>query len=396
MARHISEIDFLRGFAIFGVILIHTSSYFTKMINTNFLLSFNVFIDCFVTYAIPLFVFISGFVLAVNYYKDYSVWDFYKKRLSVIIPPYLLFSILYILFTSIKIEPFGFELPTWKEALIRIITANGYYHLWFFALIIQFYLFYPLIIKAYRFLKLKNLDYLPLIVAFMIQVCWNLYGSLLLNLIPENSFIFPVMSFIIGKFFLQFLFYFILGVYISGKAVTGTFNVRPKSLCFLLPVIILLTAFNAYKIIEAIKKYGNIEKLTVTIIDPGFSVLNGILGSLILIALNGSIILFLYYLSSVLAKKDNFLSRIFKEFGKYSFGTYLIHAAILVTLVNLLRMLFKITPDNIIFYPIIFFTTSVTSYFIVKALSYIPYSQFLFGVHTKRTKKLINNDINDG
>jgi surface polysaccharide O-acyltransferase-like enzyme len=387
MARRFSEIDFLRGFAIFGVILIHTSSYFTKMVNTNFLLSFNVFIDSFVSYSIPLFVFISGFVLAVNYYRDYSVWDFYKKRLSVIIPPYLFFSILYILFTSIKIEPFRFELPTWKEALIRIITANGYYHLWFFALIIQFYLFYPLIIKAYRFLKLKNLDYLPLIVAFIIQVCWNLYGPLLLNLIPENSFIFPAMSFVIGKFFLQFLFYFILGFYISEKAVTGTFKIRAKSLFFLLPVIILLTTFNAYKIIEAIKKYGNIEKLTVTIFNPGFSVLNVIMGSLILVVLNGSIILFLYYLSSVLAKKENFLSRIFKEFGRYSFGIYLIHAAILVTLVNLLRMLLKITPDSIIFYPIIFLTTSITSYFIVKALSYIPYSQFFFGVHTKRTIK---------
>jgi surface polysaccharide O-acyltransferase-like enzyme len=194
MVRKISEIDFLRGFAIFGVILIHISSYYTKMENTNILLSVNVFVDCFVSYAIPLFIFISGFVLAVNYYKDFSVWNFYKKRLSVIIPPYLFFSILYILFTSIKIEPFGFELPTWKEALIRIITANGYFHLWFFALIIQFYIFYPLIIRAYRFLKFKNQDYLPLIISFIIQVCWNLYGPLLINLIPENSFIFPILS----------------------------------------------------------------------------------------------------------------------------------------------------------------------------------------------------------
>jgi surface polysaccharide O-acyltransferase-like enzyme len=395
MSKHIKEVDFLRGFAIFGVLLIHTSSYFTKMLNINFLLSFNVSIDIFVTYAIPLFVFISGFVLAANYYKDFSVWNFYKRRLSTIIPPYLFFSILYILFTSVKIEPFGFELPTCKEALIRIITANSYYHLWFFALIIQFYLFYPLIIKAYRFLKFKNLDYLPLIISLIIHVCWTLYGALLINLIPKNSFVSPIISFIIGKFFLQFLFYFIFGFYISEKAVKDNFKISHKSLFFLLPVIISLTAFNAYKIIEAIKKngYTNIEKLTVTIIDPRFSVLNGILGIFIFITLNVAIIILLYYLSSILAKKENFLSRIFKEFGRYSFGIYLIHAAILVIIVNLLRMLFKITPDNVIFYPIVFFTTAIISYLLVRVVSYIPYSQFILGVHTKRTTKTNNKVI---
>ncbi|MCL5073718.1 MAG: acyltransferase [Actinobacteria bacterium] len=356
------------------------------MENTNLLLSINVFIDCFVSYAIPLFIFISGFVLAVNYYRDFSGWDFYKKRLSTIIPPYLIFSILYIIFTSIKIEPFGFELPTWKEALIRIITANGYFHLWFFALIIQFYLFYPLIIKAYRFLKFKNLNYLPLIVSFVIQVCWNLFAPSLISLIPENSIIFPVTSFIIGKFFFQFLFYFVMGIYISEKAIKGTFKISSKSLFFLLPVIILLTTFNTYKIVEAVKKYGNIEKLTVTIIDPRFSVLNGILGSLILIVLNGSIVLFLYYLSSVLSGRKIFLSRTLKEFGIYSFGIYLIHAAFLVITVNLLRMLFKVTPDTIAFYPIVFSTTAIISYLVVKAVSYVPYSQFFLGIHTKKTR----------
>ncbi len=384
MSKHINEIDFLRGFAIFGVVLIHVSSYYTKMTSTNFLLSFNVFVDCFVSYAIPLFIFISGFVLAVNYYKDFSIWNFYKKRLLSTISPYLIFSILYIIFTSIKIEPFGFELPSWKEVLIRIVTGNGYYHLWFFALIIQFYLFYPLIIKAYRFFKFINLDYLPLTISLIIHFCWNLYGNLLINLIPENSFVFPIMSFIIGKFFLQFLFYFILGIYISEKAAKGTFKISPKSLFFLLPVIISLTAFNAYKIIEAIKKYGNIEKLAFTIIDSKFFIFNGFLSNLVLVVLNGSIILFLYYLSSVMAKKEGFLSRIFKEFGRYSFGIYLVHAAILVTIVNLLRILFNVTPDNLLFYPIIFLVTTAITYIFVKLASYIPFSQIFLGAHTKR------------
>jgi surface polysaccharide O-acyltransferase-like enzyme len=387
VGKHINEIDFLRGFAIFGVILIHVSSYYTKMVNVNFLLSLNIFIDCFVTYAIPLFIFISGFVLAVNYYKGFSVWDFYKKRLLTTIFPYLIFSILYILFTSIKIEPFGFEFPSWKEVLIRIITANGYYHLWFFALIIQFYLFYPLIIKAYRFFKFRNLDYFPLIVSLIIHFCWNLYGGLLINLFPENSFIFPIMNFIITKFFLQFLFYFILGIYVSEKVVKGKFKISPKALFFLLPLTTFLTAFNAYKIIEAIKKYGNIEKLPVTIVDPRFTLLNGILSNLVLIVLNGSIILFLYYLSANMAKKENSFSRIFKEFGKYSFGIYLVHAAILVTIVNLLRIFLDITPDNLIFYPIIFLAATAITYFVVKLASYIPFSQFFIGAHNKRALK---------
>jgi len=82
----LKELDYFRGFAILGVIAIHSfdlpppsllnfyigyqDSPITDMIRqTN--LNFTVF-------ALPLFILVSGIALAYNYYDKINIFDFYK------------------------------------------------------------------------------------------------------------------------------------------------------------------------------------------------------------------------------------------------------------------------------------------------------------------------------
>ena len=122
----IKEIDYLRGFAILGVLIIHTSANFTKIGLVNNLVIFNVLIDVFAQYAVPLLIFISGFVMPIKYYDMISVKLFYQKRIKSIIPQYLIFSMLYIIFFSILFNP-----PTFFTLIFEFLTANSSYHMWF-------------------------------------------------------------------------------------------------------------------------------------------------------------------------------------------------------------------------------------------------------------------------
>jgi len=58
----------------------------------NLLEIVNVIVSAFVHFAIPVFVFISGFVLNEKYEDTFSTAGFYKRRFVSIVLPYLIFS----------------------------------------------------------------------------------------------------------------------------------------------------------------------------------------------------------------------------------------------------------------------------------------------------------------
>lgn len=77
-----SNIQILRGTAIFAVVLIHTCpNGWTQLVCRPF-----------VNFAVPLFLFLSGYLTKI----DRAHWGtFYKKRISKVIFPYALWSTLY-------------------------------------------------------------------------------------------------------------------------------------------------------------------------------------------------------------------------------------------------------------------------------------------------------------
>ncbi|WP_407377219.1 acyltransferase family protein, partial [Methanobrevibacter sp.] len=89
LKQRIEYIDFLRALAIFGVIATHIFLIWPNAEIMHFkIVSFKQIF----TYAVPLFLLISG-ALLLN--RDIELGDFFKRRISRIISPYLFYTIIH-------------------------------------------------------------------------------------------------------------------------------------------------------------------------------------------------------------------------------------------------------------------------------------------------------------
>lgn len=118
-----------------GVVLIHVTSMILREQAGIALV-----VNQFARFAVPVYVFISGFGLTggQKYKKGYS--QFLEEQLSKLLPMYFLWSFIYYL---INMDSFSFS------ELIRLtLHGDTNYHLYFVPLIIGLYVIYPLLVKV--------------------------------------------------------------------------------------------------------------------------------------------------------------------------------------------------------------------------------------------------------
>ena len=92
----IPELEVMRGIAIVAVVTIHCTGrlwWFSLMDQPNALALTTTLVWSFASFAVPIFVMVSGASLSVQYFKDYSKLNYYRKRVLAIVPPYLFFSV---------------------------------------------------------------------------------------------------------------------------------------------------------------------------------------------------------------------------------------------------------------------------------------------------------------
>ncbi len=357
--KKIEEFTFLRGFAVLAVIAIHTTGYFTKIESFNVLVLLNLWIDMFSQFAVPLFILISGFVLARKYYKNYSVSKFYKNRIRSIIPQYLLFSILYTVFnnwTVIKTNPLS---TTFSLLLNNIWNANASYHLWFFLIIIPLYLLYPLVIKIYIFFKNSGKAEFLIALLFVIQMLW-MVG------LHTSSFPFIKINFI------SFLFYFGLGIYVNDRFEQLKEGIKHQTPLFL-TISLALTLGSSFFIIIGLTLGYDYYSI------PSYFFI-GL--ELVYPILKISTFLLLLNLASSLVIKRGILTKVVKKFGDYSFGIYLIHIFFIQITIEMLKNN-AVDYSDWLFYPIVFLVTVITSYLAVRLISYLPHSYYIIGTGRK-------------
>jgi surface polysaccharide O-acyltransferase-like enzyme len=265
--NHLDEFDYLRGFAILAVLAVHTSANFVNITEINSLLVANIVIDVFSHFAVPLFIFISGFVLSFKYKGLFSKRNFYLKRAKSIILPYIIFSTIYILFNIVLFAINGeLKYPSIIATLFYFLTASSYYHLWFFALIIQFYIFYPYIIKLYEFFSESNRIFFFIFVVLIIQLAWIVISDSAITLITTNMYLNSIkyskviLNIFFRDFFLFYVFYFIIGIYThqNYKIVLDKI-ITVKRYIFLL--IMIFTGIVAYLWLNGIAIYGSYNNI---------------------------------------------------------------------------------------------------------------------------------------
>lgn len=178
--------DSIRVIAIYFVIFLHTGSLLTSVSSKIFSVSaaYNL-----ARTSVPLFIILSGALLLT---KDESYKDFFKKRYSRILFPWIFWTIIYFFWYAYS-----------KHQSISISSARSIYQLffsgfWFLPLIASIYFFTPLLRIFVRHAKTRDL-------LFGVAL-WFVFAS-----------IFPFFQLIIGSGLpynnsaVQYIGYFILG-----------------------------------------------------------------------------------------------------------------------------------------------------------------------------------------
>jgi surface polysaccharide O-acyltransferase-like enzyme len=339
------ELDYLRGFAILAVISIHTVANFTSFGTHGKLAVVNMFINMYVHFAVPLFIFISGFVLTFKYFEKYKIDQFYKKRALSILPQYIFLSIIYMLFFN------GWGLPPTSEVMDKIWTGKAAYHMWYFILIIQLYVLYPVLVKVYAHFEKMNKTGVLLTAAWLLQIGFNVF-----NMFSGTA---------LTNFFITHIFYFTLGMYVCRNYKIIYRYCESLSTKVLFPLSLLLTAAETSVWFFDITRYNRITGVLM--------VVGGVITDTILFTL---IFILLYKLSSHVVRKRNIVSLLLKDFGENSYGIFMFHVIILEITAGLLWGS-NIYCDNWIFYPILFGSTAIFSGLLVTLLRRMPYTGYL-------------------
>ena len=132
-----TELDFLRVLAMAAVILGHVTAAYIHNESSFTLLGMNpaFFLNQAARFSVPMFFFLSGFSLGLRE-QPLSYPAFLKERFLRILPPYLVWTLIYELWNA-SLAP--------RRLLRDLLTGQAAPHLYFIPILLQFYLLYPLL-----------------------------------------------------------------------------------------------------------------------------------------------------------------------------------------------------------------------------------------------------------
>ncbi|WP_268884488.1 MULTISPECIES: acyltransferase [Alicyclobacillus] len=213
------EVDLMRACIILGVIFVHVFSAFDAQ--TPAFSRTNISLDLLTMafhFTREAFMFITGLVLFYTYYdRTFTVWSFWRKRLSLIAVPYIAWTALYILFTGTYLNHFNWA---WQSLAHRfghaLLTANQFF-LYFLLVSMQLYVLFPLIVKMVR--KLERHLWWLVSVSFALEIGIMVLNQTVLNHLDVSRL--PTWLFILvhyrDRFILTYQFWFVAGAALSVK-----------------------------------------------------------------------------------------------------------------------------------------------------------------------------------
>ena len=359
--EYFSEIVYLRAIAILAVISIHVSVFFNKMSGITFLTLLYMSINTLSQFAVPLFVCISGFVLYNKYQGLYSLKRFYKKRFLSVVPQYTFFTVLAFLFVYMGRNDLGrvqnFDA---MDLIYQYLTGTAFVHLWFFVLIIQLYIFYPIIEKIYS----KSVE-THKIVELLIFLC---VVQILYQIFSIGDI------FLIGKVttLLGYIFYFVLGMYVRS------YYLDHKNMIMTLkhPYTLFLTLL--FATILGIGSWW-IEYFSNNLVPQIIQIYNWIFAIVSPLYYIVIFILCLYTALKITEIIPNRFTKSMQIIGNYSFGIYLVHVFILRILQFSLFPKIGFDMNNWLFFPIVFTLVLAISLVSVYLINKFPYHEFIIG-----------------
>lgn len=342
MGKRIEYIDSLRGFTMLLVVFSHVIVFGYHGL-TGFSLN-----DIFVLFRMPLFFFISGFIL----YKptnltDLNLLNFFKKKFMVQIIPTLFFFLLYCFLFNLNIN----------EGLFSS-SKNGY---WFTITLFEFFIFYILILKikrAFRFFRLHDtFVYFTSIIFVFVFLLIYFRGWIKVERIDV----------LVGFIYLKYFPYFILGILLRKNFVKFEQIIDNSPVTSFLIFIFVFTAIFTLKFALP------------SIVEFFISYISGVTGLII-------VFLFFRKYQAYVSSKSR-LGRLFQYIGRRTLDIYLLHYFFLPRNLSFIGDFFSSTSNFILEFFITFIISVcivLISLIISNILRLSPlYEHYLFGAKKK-------------
>ncbi|WP_056991425.1 acyltransferase family protein [Liquorilactobacillus mali] len=206
--QHLYEIDFMRIFFTLGVLFNHTVNQFTSAMTDG---------DAYYTvrsvrvmfhYTRMGFIFISGVVLTLTYFKKNDWSKFLKKRFGGSIWPYLSWNALLMILMILVGNP-NYSLNSFGSRYFTIVMHGSSFYLYYMLLVMQLYLLFPVIV--YIFQRFTNFHSLILSISFIIQLLTDFWVKFGMSQTDTSSWPYWFKAVSINIFAYQFYIFF--GVY---------------------------------------------------------------------------------------------------------------------------------------------------------------------------------------
>jgi surface polysaccharide O-acyltransferase-like enzyme len=235
MKRRMREMDVIRAVSALSIIMIHVSGVYTASSRSAYL------INQLVRFAVPVFILISGLLLSVSGYEYNGVSGYLKflsKRLKKIFIPYVLWSLIFILFnmrddlSPIRTDPGGFLADTGK----KLLYGSAHAHLYFIIIILQLYLLFP-VLRA----LMKVHGRIVLAASFVLTLVFQ--TGVYLQAMEIMNFPAPILP--NYMFFPTWIFYFVFGIYFASRLESYEVHAAKKTVLFAVAWVLSLVVLMA-------------------------------------------------------------------------------------------------------------------------------------------------------
>jgi len=382
MARErIEEVTVLRALAFMAITMQHCIAeyiYRADILPPDELMLAMLF--HFTRFGTPAFVFLSGVILFYNYGAGQPLryGTFLRKRAADILVPFLSWTVIYWAAVTLYSGHSLAEGAAWSALPMQLLRPTYGYHLWFILMIFQFYLLFPLLMKAGEPLRRfavrqpgrafgRTLLIMGAAAALYAALVWFSYyragqtaaewGGLWAWLMEHRS-----------KWFVFYAFYFMLG----AVCAYGLARFRQTALSWLVPsglLFIGLYIWIGYELLQF-----NVEEMRL-----GMSTyLRPAVFALITVQL-----LTAYGLSVLVIRYGGWFKRALLFIGKHSFGGFLAHAFVLMLVSGVTRPM-ALAGYHLPAAVLTFFVAAAGSIGLAKLLSLLPFGALLIGAQGRR------------
>lgn len=362
---HIYEIDLLRAIVVFSVVANHSLSYTNYQITSITGIQFVNFISHALHYNREAFMFITGLVLTyVYYHRKFSVKSFWIKRVSLVLIPYILWSVIYVVLNNPGISFVEYvKLSYWD-----ILTGEASFQLYYILLSLQFYIIFPLFLLFIK--KVAHRPWHILAVSFIIQFIILYFDFYFLQTGPYSQLP-SVKTFVHyqDRIVFMYQFFFILGGFaaVYMDTLKSFFKKSGQYLFILFITSLSLYAVNYY--IQLNVFHATLDQAT-SVLQPSVAIYSTV------------VIIFYCYLAYLWAERRKWY-RLIKLVAVTSFGIYFVHV---IMLGYVMQFLFPLLP-SVLGTPLKMITVLITAFGLSVLFCYvllkIPFLSWTIGRRNK-------------